>query len=136
MPAAFAALIHVPRVLAAPDVSARGNTAAFHAWQLTSSEGHRVMAMLTIMLCPALEEPIGTADEYTAMLSRRTEQDDLFRGRICIDGPQTALCVLRQRGRPVTRSNTGRFAAQALATVNALYEVWDERVCGYFRVPA
>ncbi|MGH2903059.1 MAG: hypothetical protein ACRDK7_05665 [Solirubrobacteraceae bacterium] len=136
LPARFGALIDEPAVLGEPTLSARGNAAAFHAWEISRDErGGRVMAVLTITLCPALEEPIGLAEEYTAMLSTRSERSDLFGSRLCCDGPRTAFCVRRERGVAVCRNNTCRFAALALATVNALYAVGDERVLAHFTRP-
>jgi hypothetical protein len=135
--ARFAALIDEPSVLGEPTLSARGNAAAFHAWEISRDErGGRVMAVLTITLCPALEEPIGLAEEYTALLSTRAERSDLFDNRLCCDGPRTAFYVRRERGVAVCRNNTCRFAALALATVNALYAVGDERVLAHFTRPA
>jgi hypothetical protein len=137
LPPKLAALIDDPPALPEPTFSARGNTAAFHAWELARDEhGARSMAVLTITLCPALEEPIGLADEYTAMLAARRERPGLFGGRICADGLTAAHCVLRERGIAIGRNNTSRFAGAALATVRALYAVGDERVTGYFTPPA
>jgi hypothetical protein len=137
LPPRLATLLAEPEVLPEPSISARGNTAAFHAWELVRDDnGGTVMAVLTIALCPALEEPIGLAEEYTATLATRRERPDLFGGRICCDGLSTAHCVLREGGVAICRNNTGRFAALALATVNALYAVGDERVTTHFRRPA
>lgn len=94
------------------------------------------MAVLTVTLCPALEEPVGLAEEYIAVLSTRRERVDLFGARICSDGPRTGLYVLRERDVPVCRNSTSRFAAAALATLNALYAVGDERVTAHFNAPA
>lgn len=137
LPTRFAALVDEPEVLGEPTLSARGSAAAFHAWEISRDErGGRVMAVLAITLCPALEEPVGLAEEYTALLSTRAERSDLFGSRLCCDGPRTAFCVRRERGVAVCRNNTGRFAALALATVNALYAVGDERVLAHFKRPA
>lgn len=137
LPPHLAVLLAEPEMLPEPTFSARGNTAAFHAWEISGDhDGHRVMAVLTVTLCPALEQPIGVAEEYTAMLSTRHERPDLFGGRICTDGLSTAHCVLRERGTAICRNNTSRFAALALATVNALYCVGDERVTAHFTAPA
>jgi hypothetical protein len=133
LPARFVDLIDRPEVLGEPTLSARGSAAAFHAWEISGDErGGRVMAVLTISLFPALEEPIGLAEEYTAMLCTRSERSDLFGSRLCCDGPRLAFCVRRERGVAVCRNNTCRFAALALATVNALYAVGDERVLTHF----
>jgi hypothetical protein len=137
LPARFDALIAERDVLPEPTLSARGSTAAFHAWELAGDEhGGRLMAVLTVTLCPALEEPVGLAEEYTAVLSTRRERVDLFGSRICSDGPHTGLYVLRERDVPVCRNNISRFAAAALATLNALYAVGDERVTAHFNDPA
>lgn len=137
LPPRLAALIADPQALPEPTISARGNTAAFHAWELArTQDGSRVMAVLTITLSPALGEPIGLAEEYTAMLATRREAPDLFGGRICTDGLTSAHCVLRERGTAICMNNTSRFAGLALATVRALYAVGDERVTAHFRVPA
>ncbi len=137
LPPRLAALIADPPVLPDPTISARGNTAAFHAWELARDErGGRVMAVLTLSLCPALEEPVGLAEEYTAMLATRREGPDLFGGRVCIDGLTSVHCVLRERGSAIGRNNTSRFAGLALATVKALYAVGDERITDHFTAPA
>lgn len=137
LPPRLAALTADPPALPEPTISARGNTAAFHAWELTRDErGGRTMAVLTITLCPALEEPVGLADEYTAMLATRREGPDLFGGRVCIDGLTSAHCVLRERGVAIDRNSTSRFAGLALATVRALYAVGDERITAHFTAPA
>lgn len=136
LPPRLAVLLGESEMLPEPTFSARGNTAAFHAWEISGDHhGHRVMSVLTVTLFPALEEPIGVAEEYTAMLSTRHERTDLFGGRICTDGLSTAHCVLRERGMAICRNNTSRFAALALATVNALYSVGDERVTAHFHAP-
>jgi hypothetical protein len=136
LPARFVDLIDRPEVLAEPTLSARGGAAAFHAWEISRDErGSTVMAVLTITLSPALEDPIGLAEEYTAMLSTRSERSDLFGSRLCCDGLRTAFCVRRERGVAVSRNNTSRFAALALATVNALYAVGDERALAHFTRP-
>lgn len=135
--ARLAALLADPPTLPEPTISARGNTAAFHAWELARDErGGRVMAVLTISLCPALEEPVALAEEYTAMLATRREGPDLFGGRVCTDGLTCAHCVLRERGGVIGRTNTSRFAGLALATVSALYAVGDERIIAHFTAPA
>lgn len=133
----LAALITDPPLLPEPTNSGRGNTAAFHAWELAADEhGGRVMAVLTIGLLPALEEPAGIAEEYIALLATRREAPDVFGGWVGIDGLSAVHCVLRERGRPIGRSNTSRFAGRALATVRALYAVGDERITGHFTPPA
>lgn len=137
LPPRLAVLLGTPQMLPEPTFSARGNTAAFHAWEISGEHhGHRVMSVLTVTLFPALEEPIGVAEEYTAMLFTRYERPDLFGGRVCTDELSTAHCVLRERDTAICRNNTGRFAALALATVNALYSVGDERVTAHFQASA
>jgi hypothetical protein len=137
LPPSLAALIADPKTLPEPTISARGNTAAFHAWEIARTrDGGRVMAVLTITLSPALEEPIGLAEEFTAMLATRREAPDLFGGRICTDGLTTAHCVLRQCGTAICGDNTSRFAGLALSTVRALYAVGDERITAHFTAPA
>jgi hypothetical protein len=137
LPPRLAALLADPPTLPDPTISARGNTAAFHAWELARDErGARAMAVLTISLCPAVEEPVALAEEYTAMLATRREGPDLFGGRVCIDGLTSAHCVLRERGSAIGRTNTSRFAGLALATVSALYAVGDERITAHFTAAA
>lgn len=137
LPGRLAALLTNPPKLPDPTISARGNTAAFHAWELArNGRGARTLAVLTISLCPAVEEPISLAEEYTAMLATRREGPDLFGGRVCIDGLTAAHCVLREHGSAIGQNNTSRFAGLALATVSALYAVGDERITAHFTAPA
>jgi len=137
LPPGVLALAAEPEALPDPTISARGNTAAYHAWEISTDEEHgwREMTVLAITLYPTLDGPVGLAEEYTAMLSTRLERPDLFGGWVCFDGLSTAHCVLRERGIAITRNNTSSFAARALATLNALYSVGERRVRTHFPKP-
>lgn len=132
LPARLAALITDPKELPEPTLTYGGVTAAFYAWEISREQERTVTAILTITSVPTLHGPIG-ANEYTAILETRHERPDLFGAQICCHGITTAHCLLRQRGVLISRDNTSNFADRALATVNALYAVADERVGSHFQ---
>jgi hypothetical protein len=113
----------------------RAGRSIVHEWEVSSDgNGPQLLATLTVGHYPAVDRRAQRyGGEFRALLANRTEEPGLFGETIHGDGP-SAFCVHRESAWSFTDEKLDRFTALALARLNALYAVSDERVTGYFEV--
>lgn len=112
----------------------RAGRSIVHEWEVSiNGNGSQLLATLTVGHYAAIDRRAQQyGAEFRALLASRTEEPGLFGETIHGEG-LASFCVHRERTWSFTDEKLDGFTALALARLQALYAVSDDRVRRYFR---